>query len=134
MKLGVYDAVIRSKLMYGLESAQVNDSLKYKMDAFKLKGLRQISKVSSTYVNRANTNGHFFNMARVNATLDGGRQRSKAIMSKNEVLYSWTACRTIGKFRRHVAMSTGSTSGPGPGWWQSHTGIAVASTLHQENE
>ena len=34
LKLGVYDAVIRSKLIYGLESVQVNDSLKRKLDVF----------------------------------------------------------------------------------------------------
>ena len=28
MQLGIYDAVIRSKLIYGLESVQLNDSMK----------------------------------------------------------------------------------------------------------
>ena len=37
-KLIVYDAVVRSKLVYALESLQINDDLKRKMDAFQLKG------------------------------------------------------------------------------------------------
>ena len=55
-KLVVYDAIIRTKLIYGFESVQVNDTLKSKLDAFQLKGLRQILKIQTTYVNRANTN------------------------------------------------------------------------------
>jgi len=52
-----------SKLIYGLESVQVNDSLKHKIDAFQLKGLRQILKLQTTYVNRANSNEHVFRVA-----------------------------------------------------------------------
>ena len=47
-KLGVYDAVIRSKLVNGLESVQVNDALKKKIDTFQLKGLRQILGLKTT--------------------------------------------------------------------------------------
>eukprot|EP00959_Pyramimonas_sp_CCMP1952_P362387 7589644-Pyramimonas_sp.AAC.1 len=63
LKLGVYDAVVRSKLIYGLESVQVNVALKKKIDAFQLKGLRQILKLQTTYVNRANTNEFVFRRA-----------------------------------------------------------------------
>ena len=59
----MYDAVIRSKLTYGLEAVQVNDSLNKKTDAFQLKGLRQILGLQTTYVNRANTNEHVFSTA-----------------------------------------------------------------------
>ena len=60
LKLGVYDAVIRAKLIYGLESAQINDSMKKKLDAFQLKGLRQVLKMQTTYMNRTNTNRAVF--------------------------------------------------------------------------
>ena len=63
LKLSVYDAVVRSKLIYGLESVQVNDSLKAKIDAFQLKGLRQILKMQTTYVQRANSNEAVFSRA-----------------------------------------------------------------------
>ena len=62
-KLVVYDAVVRSKLIYGLESVQVNDSLKSKIDAFQLKGLRQILKIQTTFMNRENTNDEVFRRA-----------------------------------------------------------------------
>ena len=41
-KIIVYDAVIRSKIVYGLESARLTDALKFKLKAFQLRGLRQI--------------------------------------------------------------------------------------------
>ena len=62
-KLLVYNAIVRSKLMYGLESAQLNDSIKKKLDAFQLKGLRKILGMTTTYINRANTNDEVFKRA-----------------------------------------------------------------------
>ena len=47
-KLTVYDAVVRSKLMYGLESAQLSDSVRRKLDSFQFKGLRKILKMKTT--------------------------------------------------------------------------------------
>ena len=44
-----YDAVVRSKLIYGMEGAQINESVENKIDAFQIKGLRQIMKMESTY-------------------------------------------------------------------------------------
>ena len=63
VKLNIYDAVVRAKLIYGLETVQVNDSLKQKIDAFQLKGLRQILKMQTTFVNRGNTNELVFRRA-----------------------------------------------------------------------
>ena len=50
------DAVIRSKLLYGLESAQLNTEHLHKLDVFHLKGLRKILKMDTTYIDRENTN------------------------------------------------------------------------------
>ena len=47
-KLIVWDAIIRSKLMYGLESLQLNKDLREDLDVFQRKGLRQILKVPTT--------------------------------------------------------------------------------------
>ena len=49
-KLHVFNAIVRSKLMYGLESLQIVDSLLYKLDVFQLKGLRQILHITTTYM------------------------------------------------------------------------------------
>ena len=39
-KLVVYDAVVRAKLLYGLQAAHLTDRLLKKLDTFHLKGLR----------------------------------------------------------------------------------------------
>ena len=43
-KLIAYDAVIRAKLMYGLESLQLNKDIREDLNVFQRKGLRQILK------------------------------------------------------------------------------------------
>ena len=45
----VWDAVIRAKLLYGLESVQINDQLKQQLNAFQQKGLRKILGIMTTY-------------------------------------------------------------------------------------
>ena len=62
-KLDVFDAVIRSKLVYGLDVVQLPQSLLNKLDAFQLKGLRKILKLNTTFINRGNTNKHVFELA-----------------------------------------------------------------------
>ena len=56
-KILVYDAVIRSKLLYGLESAELRPSDLNKIDTFQLKGLRQILKLKTTYTVRDTPQG-----------------------------------------------------------------------------
>eukprot|EP00972_Heterocapsa_arctica_P087360 12883775-Heterocapsa_arctica.AAC.1 len=41
-KLRVYDAVIVSKLLYGLEALSLTDADVAKLDAFQIRGLRKI--------------------------------------------------------------------------------------------
>eukprot|EP00975_Prorocentrum_lima_P013635 2900279-Prorocentrum_lima.AAC.1 len=55
-KLQVYHAVVRAKLMYGLESLQLTSTHRNTLDVFYLKGLRQILGMQTTFVNRHNTN------------------------------------------------------------------------------
>lgn len=55
-RLQVFDAVIRSKLVYGLESVMLTKSLLNKLDVLELKGLRKILGFKTTFVERANTN------------------------------------------------------------------------------
>ena len=44
-RLQVYNAVIVSKLCYGLESLEVTDDLMNRLDAFQIRGLRAIMKI-----------------------------------------------------------------------------------------
>jgi len=55
-KLIIYDAVVRSKLLYGLETLHLTEAMARKIDVFHMKGLRQILGMQTTYVNRANSN------------------------------------------------------------------------------
>ena len=62
-QLLIYDAIIRSKLLYGLETVQLTEATAKKLDVFQLKGLRQILRLQTTFVNRANSNKFVFEMA-----------------------------------------------------------------------
>ena len=66
VKYQVYNAIVRAKLMYGLESVHLNASTLNKLDAFQLRGFRQMLKWDTTYgqmvngVTRSNTNDKVF--------------------------------------------------------------------------
>ena len=62
-KLTTFDAVIRAKLVYGLEVVHLPQNLLNKLNALQLKGLRQILHMDTTFVNRANSNIKVFETA-----------------------------------------------------------------------
>ena len=62
-KIIIYDAIIRSKLLYGLETIQLTTSMKKELDAFQLRGLRQILKRTHTNWNREHTNKYILDLA-----------------------------------------------------------------------
>ena len=55
-KYNVFNSVITAKLVYGLETAQLNDSLLRTLDSFYIRSLRQILNWQPTFLDRANTN------------------------------------------------------------------------------
>ena len=65
----MWGAVIRAKLLYGLESAQINDARLKRIDAFKLRGIRQILGILATHgqalrgEERTNTNSEVYRWA-----------------------------------------------------------------------
>ena len=59
-ELLVYDAVIRVKLMYGLQSLELEQTRRNRSDGFQLKGLRQILKIKVTSIQRSNTNQNVY--------------------------------------------------------------------------
>ena len=69
------DTVIRSKPLYGLESAQLNDSHLAKLDVFQLKGLRKILRMQTTFMNRANTNERVYARANGRLSEEGSNKR-----------------------------------------------------------
>ena len=52
----IYNAIIRSKVMYGLETVELTQAGLHRLNVFQLRGLRQILKMTTTYINRENTN------------------------------------------------------------------------------
>ena len=62
-QLLVYDAVIKSRLLYGLETVHLTKSLMQKMNAFHRKGLRKILSLVSTHADRRNTNAKLIEKA-----------------------------------------------------------------------
>ena len=64
-KINVSDAVIRAKLLYGMESAQLTPSHQRRIEVFQLKGFRKTLKMQTTYVDRLNTNAEVFRRANV---------------------------------------------------------------------
>ena len=51
-KMLMYNAVIRAKLMHGLETVVMNTRVGRKLDTFQLKGLRKILKLPTTYIDK----------------------------------------------------------------------------------
>ena len=62
-KLRLYDTVIRSKLVYGLESARLSEVIRAKLRSFQMKGYRQILGLPSTYINREYSHEYLMTMA-----------------------------------------------------------------------
>ena len=62
-QLLAYDAIIKSKLLYGLETAQVGKAELKRIDAFQLRGIRQILGKKHTYWDRTATSSHLFDLA-----------------------------------------------------------------------
>ena len=55
-KLIIYHSIIKTKLCYGLETLTLPPACTSKLDAFYLKGLRQIMSMTTTFIDRSNTN------------------------------------------------------------------------------
>ena len=66
-KLKVYNAVIISRLLYGLESLEFIKALEHRLDTFQMKGLRAILKIEHSYWSRISNEKIY---AKVNYLLD----------------------------------------------------------------
>ena len=63
LRLVIYDAVIKSKWLYNLETVFLTQSLRKKLEAFQLRGLRQILKIPTTFIDRRWTNASVYELA-----------------------------------------------------------------------
>ena len=62
-KIQVLNAVIVSKLIYGLETIEPTAGVSNMLDTFQLKGLRKILEMKTTFIDRANTNQKVYQCA-----------------------------------------------------------------------
>ena len=87
-KLRIQDAVLNTKLLYGLENIEGTPASEKLLDTFQLKGLRKILKKNTTYIDRENTNENIYKWANEAAgattgqtnkiTINDATQREKA--------------------------------------------------------
>ena len=63
-KIRVFDSILRSKVLYGLECIQLTQSDVVKLNAFQMKGLRRILHLPPTFVDRSITNQRVFDILR----------------------------------------------------------------------
>ena len=108
-KLLVHNAIIRSTLMYGLEAMQIPEDLLKRMDAFQLKGIRQILKITTTFVDRSHTNKFVIQQANkalryTSPTLMDRKLRKKKALKKfrQVTLFSKFVKVRSQKFMAHV--------------------------------
>ena len=59
----VYNSMIRSKHLYGLETVELTQSLLSRLESFQLRGLRKILKIPTTFIDRRNTNAEVYRRA-----------------------------------------------------------------------
>ena len=62
-KLLVYNAVITTKLLYGLETLEPTESAGKLLNTVQLKGLRKIRQVHTTFINRSNPTAYVYKRA-----------------------------------------------------------------------
>ena len=62
-KLLVYNAVITSKVLYGLQTLEPTESASRLLNTFQLRGLRKILRLHTTYIQRQNTNEYVYRRA-----------------------------------------------------------------------
>ena len=55
-KLTVYNAIIKSKLLYGLETIELTRPEQLRIDAFQMRGIRRIMNATPTHIDRTQTN------------------------------------------------------------------------------
>ena len=76
LKIQVADAVIRAKLLYGMESSQRIPSVLKRVETLQLKVLRKLLRMNTTYLDRGNTNDRVDQTAN-NKMEEEGRRKNR---------------------------------------------------------
>ena len=81
-KLEVYNAVVVSKLIYGLETLQFNNSTFNKINSFQMKGLRKIMNIPPTFIDRSTTDDMVFNICNEEIAKNSKSKPARALPSR----------------------------------------------------
>ena len=60
----IYNSMIRSKLLYGLDTVELSPALLTKLETFQIKGLRKIIHMKPPFIDRRNTNAEVYRRTR----------------------------------------------------------------------
>ena len=97
IKVYTAEAVLRSKLLYGLESAQLIPSVSKRLETFQLKVLRKILRLDTTYIDRLNTNSSVFQTATDKMETEGKHKKIISFQDVYKKLKIKSACKIITK-------------------------------------
>ena len=75
MEIGVFNAVIVSKLVYGLETLNFTKSIGQKLNTFQMKGPRKIMKIPPTHIDRSWSNRKVYQEANKELAKSSGKNR-----------------------------------------------------------
>ena len=85
-KLEVYNAVVVSKLIYGLETLQFNNSTFNKINTFQMKGLRKIMNIPPTFIDRSTTDDMVFNICNEEIAKNSKSKYPTKVIRLSEIL------------------------------------------------
>ena len=101
--LVVYNSVIISKLLYGLESLEPTDATGKLLNTFQLKGLRKILRLHTTFIQRQNTNEYVYRRANdvLNSPTEGNGRKIKPLTEVLEERRLKLLGHVLGREREH---------------------------------
>ena len=94
-KIQVYNSVIKSTLLYGLETVHITKAQIDRLNAFHIKGLRNLLKMKHSFIDRNNTNKLIWETA--NKTIKEENKDAKEIETIEDTL-----CKRRIKFLGHI--------------------------------
>jgi hypothetical protein len=107
-KLLTFDAVIKSKLLYGLETTELPKSCKKRLDAFQIKGLRRILGQKHTYWDRSATNEKILELATEEAFRKGSAKHIAKNADRKIELFSSALKKRRKKLLGHIIRTESS--------------------------
>ena len=101
-KILIQEAVLKSKLLYGLETTQLTNKCLKRMDAFQIRGLRKILNLKHTHWDRTATNARILQLATEETYRKGTEAQKKRNEHKEVQKFSTTYKQRREKLLGHI--------------------------------